>query len=190
MGLNIKQKLQNVNKKHVIIVVSVLLVILLCIIGGLEYYNYKQFKAEQAREATVREEYANMPLTLMNEEPKKPSEYAVGMDYNKAVKSKKPLFVLFYADWCGYCVKFMPVYQQLAGLYGEDMDFVKVNVEDAKYEQLVSEIGITGFPTVFIIDPKYDNRVLLSNAYLRNVKTVGKELDRYIRIRKILDSKK
>ncbi len=130
-----------------------------------------------------------MPVDLSGE-PKKPSEYAVGMDYNQAVKSKKPMLVLFYADWCHYCIKFMPVYQALAEKYKDDIEFAKVNVEDKKYEKLVNEIGITGFPTVFIIDPKYDNRVLLSNAYLSKVENVSQELDRFLRIRKLLDTKK
>lgn len=188
MELNLKKWCKNTSKKNIVIIVSVLVVIALCIVGGIEYYQYKAFKSEQAKEAMLREEYMNIPIDL-TEEPKRPSEYAEGMDYDKAMKSKKPVLVLFYADWCGYCVKFMPVFKQLAALYEDEIDFAKVNVEDKKYEQLIGEIGLTGYPTVFIIDPKYDNRVLLSNAYLRSVKTVSKELDRYIRIRKILDSK-
>ena len=190
MGIDIKQMCEKVSKKNIIIIVSILIALMCCIIAGIEYHNYKNFKAQQDREAAIREEYANMPMSVMQEEPKRPSEYAVGMDFNKAMKSKKPVLVLFYADWCGYCVKFMPIFKQLSSLYENEMDFAKVNVEDKKYEQLVGEIGLTGYPTVFIIDPKYDNKVLLSNAYLRSVDTVGIELDRYIRIRKILDSKK
>ena len=106
------------------------------------------------------------------------------------MKSKKPVLVLFYADWCGYCVRFMPVFQAVSKKYEESFDFSKVNVEDPKYEKVVREIGITGFPTVFIIDPKYDNKVLLSNAILGRVETLSVEMDRYARIRKILDSKK
>ena len=70
------------------------------------------------------------------------------------------------------------------------MEFSKVNVEDPKYANLVKSIGITGFPTVYLIDPKYDNRVLLSNAIFGDIKQLQGELDRFLRIRKILDSKK
>lgn len=70
------------------------------------------------------------------------------------------------------------------------MAFSKVNVEDPKYANLVKSIGITGFPTVYLIDPKYDNRVLLSNAIFGDIKQLQVELDRFLRIRKILDSKK
>ena len=84
----------------------------------------------------------------------------------------------------------MPIFMELSEKYKDDMEFSKVNVEDEKYQKIVNEIGITGFPTVFILDPKYDNKVLLSNAYLGKTEHVSKELDRFIRIRKILDKRK
>jgi thiol-disulfide isomerase/thioredoxin len=186
MGLNLKEKLQSVNKKNVLIVALVLLVILLLGIGGFEYYQYHKFEVQKQKA----QEYAqSMPVDLSGE-PKKPSEYNIGVEYNQAMKSKKPVLVLFYADWCRYCIKFMPVYQVISEKYADNLDFSKVNVEDKKYEKLVNEIGITGFPTVYIIDPKYDNRVLLSNAFLGSPEQLSKELDRYIRVRKLLDGKK
>lgn len=188
MGLNLKEKLQNVNKKNVAIVVSILFILAMCIIAGFEYYKYNNMKKEaiSAQEDMIRN------LSTLNEkgEPKKPSEYNIGIEYNKAMKGKKPVLVLFYADWCHYCVRFMPVYQELSEKYKDSMEFSKVNIEDKKYEKLVNSIGITGFPTVFIIDPKYDNRILLSNALLGKTELVSEEIDRFLRIRKILDSKK
>lgn len=187
MGFNLKEKLQNVNRKNVIIVTVILLVITIAAVAGFEYYNYKQMKAKA--QASIEEAMMHMGPDL-SEGPKKPSEYQIGEEYNKAMKSKKPVLVLFYADWCGYCVRFMPIYQAISEKYKDSLDFSKVNVEDKKYEKVVRTSGLTGFPTVFIIDPKYDNKVLLSNAVLGDVKTLSTELDRYVRIRKILDSKK
>ena len=117
-------------------------------------------------------------------------DYAKNKTIEKAKESEKPTIVLFYADWCGYCVRFMPIYQALSEKYKDSFDFSKVNVEDRKYEKTVRTIGITGFPTVFIIDPKYDNKVLLSNTVLGTVEDISVEMDRYNRIRKLLDSKK
>ena len=185
MGFNLKEKLQNVSRKNVAIVTIILLVLTICASAGYEYYHYKQLEAQKQELFEKLTASANQ-----TGEPQKQSEYKIGIEYNKAMKSKKPVLVLFYADWCGYCVKFMPIYQELYEKYADVMDFSKVNVEDKKYEKVVNEIGITGFPTVFILDPKYDNKVLLSNAYLGKTETVSKELDRYLRIRKLLDSKK
>lgn len=186
MGLNLKEKFKNLNKKNVLIVTVLLLVIVICAVGGYEYYNYTQLKAKA--QAAVQEAFEQAGPDLSGE-PKRPSEYKVGEDFNVAMKSKKPVLVLFYADWCGYCVRFMPIYQIISEKYNETFDFSKVNVEDKKYEKVVKEIGITGFPTVYILDPKYDNKVLLSNSILGDVKLLSKELDRYVRIRKRLDSK-
>ncbi len=188
MGFNLKEKFQNVSKKNIAIVVSILFILAMCIIAGFEYYQYNTTKEK----VTAAQEDILKSLSTLDEDgqPKKPSDYKIGIDYNKAIKGKKPILVLFYADWCHYCIKFMPVYQELSEKYKDTFEFSKVNVEDKKYERLVREIGITGFPTVFIIDPKYDNRILLSNAYLSKTELVSSELDRFLRIRKILDSKK
>lgn len=187
MGLNLKEKWQNANKKNIAIITLILIVIILGITGGIfayQHYTLKAFQQEQAEKV-----YDAIPYDL-NGEPKKPSEYNIGIEYDKAIKAKKPILTLFFADWCHYCIKFMPIYQQLSEKYKDDLNFAKVNVEDKKYEKLVREIGLTGYPTVFIIDPKYDNQVLLSNAHLGSAEDVSKELDRFLRIRKLLDSKK
>ncbi len=194
--MSLKEKLQNINKKNVAIVASILFVISVCSICGYEYFQMKQFQKttlNQPEEEILAEDsmLAKENAPDENQEPTmKPSQYKIGIDYEKAMNSKKPAIVLFYADWCHYCIKFMPTYQTLSKIYKDDYNFSKVNVEDEKYQKLVREIGITGFPTVFIIDPKYDNRVLLSNAIFGNLKSLRTELDRFLRIRKMLDSKK
>ena len=62
-----------------------------------------------------------------------------------------------------------------------------VNVENKQYAQLVDSMSLTGYPTVYILDPKYDNRVLIPNSIYQNLGRFRVELDRYIRIRGILD---
>ena len=62
-----------------------------------------------------------------------------------------------------------------------------INVEADENKALSDDVGITGFPTVYILDPKYDNRVLMSNSYYQNLKKFRVELDRYLRIRSLLD---
>lgn len=98
-----------------------------------------------------------------NEPTKKPSEYKFGMPYEKAVKAKKPMIVLFYADWCGFCVRFMPIYEELYKNHKNQFNFVKVNVEDKKYEDAVKKYEIAAFPTVFMVNTKTDKREQLKN---------------------------
>ena len=130
---------------------------------------------------------AGVAVTNMNA-PKHPSEYKIGISYDEAVKSDKPMLAVFYVDWCGYCLRFMPKFRILNALYKNKYNFVMINVEgDQNTRALAEDVGIAGFPTVYILDPKYDNRVLLSNSYYHNLKKFRVELDRYLRIRALLD---
>lgn len=202
MGLNWKEKFQNINKKNVAIGVAILFVIALVSVLGVEYYNMKNFEATtlnpenmvvQDSELSAEDEAILAQTTQQKkvEEPtKKPSEYKIGVPFEKAMAGNKPVLVLFYADWCHYCIRFMPTYQKLSEDYKNTLAFSKVNVEDEKYQNIVKNYSITGFPTVYLVDPKYDNRVLLSNALFGDMTQLKGELDRFVRIRSLLDSKK
>lgn len=133
--------------------------------------------------------FAGISLAAMNT-PKHPSEYHIGIKYEEALKSDKPMLTVFYVDWCGYCLKFMPKFKILSNIYKNKYNFVMLNVEETKENsKLAEDVGIGGFPTVYIIDPKYDNRILMPNAFYQDLSKFRIELDRYLRIRKILDSK-
>ena len=120
--------------------------------------------------------------------PKHPSEYNIGISYDEAVQSDKPMLAVFYVDWCGYCLRFMPKFKMLSTIYKNKFNFVMINVESSdKTKALAEDVGIGGFPTVYILDPKYDNRVLMSNSYYHNLLKFRTELDRYLRIRALLD---
>ena len=117
----------------------------------------------------------------------KPSDYKVGITYDQALESDKPMLALFYVDWCGYCLRFMPKFKVLSMMYMGRYNFVMLNVEDPANKELVDDVALTGFPTVYIMDPKYDNRILINNAIYQNVPKFRVELDRYLRIRGLLD---
>ena len=118
----------------------------------------------------------------------KPSDYHVGVKYEDALKSDKPMVALFYVDWCGFCMKFMPKYKMISDVYKNKFNFVMLNAEDSANLKLAEDVALTGFPTVYILDPKYDNRVLINGAIYQDMKKLRVELDRYVRIREILDS--
>lgn len=121
------------------------------------------------------------------EKKSKPSDYKIGVAYEEAVESGKPVLALFYADWCGYCLKFMPKFKTINTLYKDKFSIVMLNAEDPQYKGLIEDVSLTGFPTLYILDPKYDNRVLLNNAVYLNLGKLRNELDRYLRIRETLD---
>lgn len=124
---------------------------------------------------------------LNSMQPKTPSDYHIGIKYDVALKSDKPMLALFYVDWCGYCLRFMPKYRIVSNLYKDKFNVVMLNAEDENNKQLVEDVALSGFPTLYIIDPKYDNRILLNNAIYTDLKKLRVELDRYLRIRALLD---
>ncbi len=194
MGIDLKEKFKNINKKKA---GAVLLILLILCVSGLFAFKHvvdKKKAAEakriQAMERQAKEAFRQQMEAQNAEQPKRPSEYAVGIDYNKAIKGGKPVLTLFYADWCRYCIRFMPVFEKIAEKYGDDIILAKVNVEDPNYQDLVNEVGIMGYPTVYIFDPKYDNKVLIGNNNLGSVEDLSVEVDRFVRIRKLLDHKK
>lgn len=120
-------------------------------------------------------------------EKHKPSDYQIGVSYDEALQSDKPMMALFYVDWCGYCLKFMPKYNTVSKIYKDKYNVVMLNAEDPQYKALVEDVVLSGFPTLYIIDPKYDNRIHITNGIYMDMKKLRVELDRYLRIRDILD---
>lgn len=124
---------------------------------------------------------------FLNKKPT-PSDYKIGVSYDVAVKSDKPMLALFYVDWCGYCLRFMPKFNTINTLYKNKYNVVMLNAEAPENQALVKDVALTGFPTMYVIDPKYDNRFLLNNAVYMDLDKLRKELDRYLNVRKKLDA--
>ena len=86
--------------------------------------------------------------------------------------SGKPVVMNFWASWCGPCKEEAPLLREAARLYGDDIQFVGVNIKDARTDALAwvdewdldfphvqdgdralyNEYGLTGQPETFFID--------------------------------------
>lgn len=117
-----------------------------------------------------------------------PSDYKIGITYEEAIASDKPMLALFYVDWCGYCLRFMPKFQTISNIYKNKYNVVMLNAEAKENQKLVKDVALTGFPTMYVIDNKYDNRFLLNNALYMDLTKLRVELDRYLKVRKRLDA--
>ena len=78
-------------------------------------------------------------------------------------KTNKPIFVKFYANWCGHCVSMNKDWKDLVKeIRNADMDFAFVSIESKaitrKIQKLISTIKglgkVEGFPTIGLVQNK------------------------------------
>lgn len=120
----------------------------------------------------------------------KPSEYDLGVTFQQAANDDRPMIAVFYVDWCTYCQRFMPRLDKIRNINKNNINVVLVNCDDVANKSLVNEYKIGAFPTVYIIDAKYDNRVHIDNAYLETVTSLNTEVQRYLNFRKFIKGDK
>ena len=65
----------------------------------------------------------------------------------EVLKSDKPVFVDFYATWCGPCKMMSPILEQLSE-EKQDVVFAKIDVDDA--ERLAILYGISSIPCMIL----------------------------------------
>jgi len=68
---------------------------------------------------------------------------------SQVVDSPNPVFVDFWAEWCGPCRMVGPVVEELAKDYEGKVSFVKVNVDEAN--ELAAKYNIFSIPTLMLI---------------------------------------
>ena len=66
----------------------------------------------------------------------------------EAVKSDKPVFIDFYADWCGPCKMVAPIVEEIAE-ERDDVKICKVNVDDAP--EIAAMFGVQSIPTLVVM---------------------------------------
>ncbi len=61
---------------------------------------------------------------------------------------EQPLFVMFYAPWCGHCKTAKPEFEKLIESYNGNVKIMMIDCTDDSNKELVESQGIKGFPTI------------------------------------------
>jgi thioredoxin len=87
------------------------------------------------------------------------------------------VFIDFWAEWCGPCRRFAPVFEQ-ASQQHSDITFAKVDTEDQR--ELAARYGVTSIPTLVIYRdgiPVFSQPGALPAAVLDDLVTQVRALD-------------
>lgn len=90
-------------------------------------------------------------------------------ELDQLLDQEKPVLLDFYADWCGPCQTLLPIVENLAEQHKDQIDVVKINVDQAR--EIASEFQIRSIPQLFFIK---DRKVLeqlggvQTTAYLKS----------------------
>jgi len=78
----------------------------------------------------------------------KPAEVTDNDWDSEVLKNDTPVFVDFWAPWCGPCRMVAPVVDELAGEYDGKVKFVKLNTDDNV--QTATRYGVRSIPTLMV----------------------------------------
>jgi len=83
-------------------------------------------------------------MALLNTTTKKDFE-------DKVLHNDKVVLVDFWADWCPPCHAMTPVLESIANKHGDDIDIVKVNIEESNdNQQLAGAHQVQSIPNMVI----------------------------------------
>jgi len=68
--------------------------------------------------------------------------------FSELINGDKPVLVDFHADWCGPCKVLGPIIKEVAGVVGDKVKILKVDVD--KNQAASIKYGIKGVPTMIL----------------------------------------
>ena len=94
---------------------------------------------------------------------------------NEVINSEKPVFVDFWAEWCGPCRMVSPTVEELSKEYKDKVNFVKVNVD--QNNELASKYNVFSIPTLAIFR---DGKVIAQTAGAASKESLRTYIDKHL----------
>jgi thioredoxin 1 len=98
-------------------------------------------------------------------------------DFDQIVlKSKTPVLVDFWAEWCAPCRVLAPTVEAIAEQYGDTTRVFKLNVDNSP--AVAQRYGVQGIPTLIIFQNGAEKERIVGVA---SQEKISRTIDRYIR---------
>ena len=75
-------------------------------------------------------------------------KHVTDSDFDSTINGGKPVFVDFWAPWCGPCRLIGPIVEELAPNYDGKAIIAKMNVDDNP--NIAQRLGVTSIPTLMM----------------------------------------
>ena len=74
------------------------------------------------------------------------------ISYEEAIANQKPTLIEFYADWCTTCQSMSSTVAKLHQQYGQQVNFVMLNIDDPQWARQVEYYRAIGVPQFSLLD--------------------------------------
>jgi thiol-disulfide isomerase/thioredoxin len=72
--------------------------------------------------------------------------------YESALNNGKPTLLEFYANWCTTCQLLAPSISKFHDRYGEQVNFVMLDVDEPRWSQQMQQYRVVGVPQFFFMN--------------------------------------
>lgn len=98
-------------------------------------------------------------------------------DWQGLEASSKPVFLDFWADWCGPCKMLAPTFERLAEKYSDAVTFAKINVDELP--DVANKFAIRSIPTLVLLQA---GNVIERLVGLRSEQELAQVLSRFTNV--------
>jgi thioredoxin len=98
-------------------------------------------------------------------------------DWRAIETSQKLVLVDFWAEWCAPCRMLAPTVEKLAEVYGNQVNFAKVNVDELP--ELANQYGVRSIPTLVLLR---DGNVVEQLIGARPYQELARLLEQYLAV--------